>query len=181
MMLRLWYSLVFLPTFLRFANTLPTKARSSFPQAIRQASNVLFNIATNASETLTLPGNATAINQESECFKNAWLPLIDLEDCVYALDDLRDDTFAGASFTQPVAWTASRAWVVGTCAILLAQYRVGSQDTFPRIEIERKALVILDECEYAPHGLRGGYIGIGKEDFRVLIRRPMPSMKVFST
>lgn len=178
MMLRPWCLLVLLSTFLHSANTLPTgKARPRSRPAIRLANSILFNQATNASESLSLPLDATATNQEPVCFENAWLPLIDLEDCNYAMQDLDDDTLADAPFRQPVTWTASHSWVVGTCAILLAQFTVGAHDTFPRIDIARKALDILDFCEHDPHGLRGGYLGIGNEDFRVVVRRPLPSTK----
>ncbi len=38
---------------------------------------------------------------------------------------------------------------------------------------------MLEKCEKAPHGFRGGVVGIGDGEFQVLVKRPSSDVRVW--
>jgi len=129
--------------------------------AILPASN------SSSSPSLVLPSH------EPWCFVDAFIPIITPNDCLYTDHAISTDTRISPSITQPVTWDRGKCWIYGSCAIAVVPNAQSPRDEFSRLDILTQAHRVMEKCEKAPHGFRGGVIEIGDGKFQVLMKRPM--------
>lgn len=122
----------------------------------------------------TRPNTTThRLTQEHEpyCFMDAWIPLINPEDCLHTEWEISIDE-KPPSITQPITLTKMRRWIVRSCAYVVVPNAPKPRDTFSKMDILGQAHRVKDKCEKSPYGFRGGFVEIGNGNFQVMIKRP---------
>ena len=172
-------SFVFLAAsvYVTFVNALPTDHASNKDTRVLQLGGDLLalNIALNASSPLLTSTNSVFADppKEPHCFMDAFIPIINPEDCLYTDYAISNDPRFESSMTKPFRWTKRKAWTVRSCTIAVAPNVRKPDDTFSALDILVQAHRVLDKCKQSPYGLRGGYVPFGNGDFRITMVRPL--------
>jgi len=116
---------------------------------------------------------------EPWCFVDAFIPIITPNDCLYTDHAISTDTRISPSITQPIVWERGKRWRYGSCAIAVVPNADRPKDEFSRLDILTQAHRVLEKCEKAPHGFRGGVVEIGDGEFQVLVKRPSSDVHVW--
>lgn len=153
------------------ASQAPSRATRTVPSSI----NLILNPALNSSAPVsTAAGHfLTGLHTDPYCFTDAFIPIIDPKDCPYTSYEISHDPKFGPSISKPLIWFRGKRWRARSCAIALVPNVQKPKDTFSRLDILTQAHRIEEKCQKAPHGFRGGFVGVGKDEFQVIMKRPV--------
>jgi len=116
---------------------------------------------------------------EPWCFIDAFIPIITPNDCLYTDHAISTDTRTSHSMTLPITWEKGKRWRYGSCAIAVVPNAQSPRDEFSRLDILTQAHRVLEKCENAPYGFRGGVVEIGDGEFQVVMKRPSSDIHVW--